>query len=489
MPSLLIPDEAETGRDRPRGRTCFLARVLIMPKSLSLSTRSWRLGALCFAMLLPSLGISVANVALPSLSAAFGVSSQETQWVVIAYLVVVTASLVTAGRLGDLFGRKRMLLTGIVVFSAASLLASLAPAIWVVIAARAIQGVGGAMMMALTVAAVGDAVPEGRAGSAMGLLGTVSAIGTAAGPSLGGLLIAGFGWRSVFVLMTVVGLLAAVLVATQLRGDAGSEGKRPGFDFAGASLLMLSIGAAALAVTLTPFSSWNAWLGGAAFVWLVSFAYVERLARAPMIRLSLLGTAPVAAGLTSIALVSAIVMTTLVVGPFYLSGGLGLDAAGTGLVMSVGPTVAALVGFPAGRMVDRLGSNQAARMGLLLLIAGTAAMTVLPSWLEVSGYVASLVLITSGYGLFQAASNTAVMTGAAKDQRGVLSALLALARNVGLVTGASVMGTLFAIGSGPSGPTAGGGQAGLQLVFIVALAMAIAALVVTARGVRHPGPG
>lgn len=342
------------------------------------------------------------------------------------------------------------------------------------------------MMMALTVAAVSDAVPEGRAGSAMGLLGTVSAIGTAAGPSVGGLLIAGFGWPSVFVLMTVVGLLAAALIATQLSGDGGSEGKRPGFDFAGASLLMLSVGAAALAATLTPFSSWNAWLGGAAFVWFVSFVYVEQLARAPMIRLSLLGRAPIAAGLASIALVSAIVMTTLVVGPFYLTGVLGLDAAATGLVMSVGPTVAALVGVPAGRMVDRLGSNQGAKFGLLLLTVGTAAMTVLPSWMDVSGYVLSLVLITSGYGLVQAANNTAVVVGAAKDERGVLSALLALARNVGLVAGASVMGTLFAIGSGPKGQIAEGGQTGLQLVFVVALAMAITATIVTSWGARHP---
>lgn len=480
MPIHRIPDEVELGINRPRP----LGWVLIMSKSLFATARPWRLGALCLAMLLPSLGISVANVALPSLSAAFGVPNQQAQWVVIAYLVVVTASLVTAGRLGDLFGRKRMLLTGIIVFSAASLLAALAPAIWVVIASRAIQGLGGAMMMALTVAAVSDAMPEGRAGSAMGLLGTVSAIGTAAGPSVGGLLIAGVGWPSVFVLMTVAGLLAALLVATQLPSDGSSGAKRSGFDFAGASLLMLSIGTAALAATLTPFGSWNAWLAGAAIVWFVAFVYVEHIVRAPMIRLGLLGRAPTAAGLASFALVSAIVMTTLVVGPFYLTGVLGLDAAATGLVMSVGPTVAALVGVPAGRMVDRLGSNLGAKIGLLLMIGGTAAMTVLPSWMGVSGYVLSLVLITSGYGLFQAANNTAVMMRAAKDERGVFSALLALARNVGLVAGASVMGTLFAIGSGPKGQIAGGGQTGLQLVFAVALAMAVAALVVTAWGAR-----
>ena len=122
----------------------------------------WRLAALSTTMLLPSLGISVANVALPSLRVAFGVSSQEAQWVVIAYLIVVTSFLVTAGRLGDLLGRKRLLLAGITLFSAASLAAMFAPAIWAVIAARAVQGIGAAMMMSLAVAAVGDVVHRSR---------------------------------------------------------------------------------------------------------------------------------------------------------------------------------------------------------------------------------------------------------------------------------------------------------------------------------------
>lgn len=430
-----------------------------------------RLAALSLAMLLPSLGISVANIALPSLSAAFGVSGQEAQWVVIAYLVVVTSLLVTAGRLGDLFGRRRLLLAGISIFSVASLAAAFAPAIWMVVAARAAQGVGAAMMMSLTVAAASDAVPEGRVGMAMGLLGTVSAIGTAAGPSLGGVLVDLFGWPSIFALMAAAGLLAVLFVGTQLPGDAAGA-RRPVFDIPGALLLMLTVAAFALATTVSaPF--WvNGVLAMLAVLGVAAFLRAEGRASAPLVQLHMLKRPAIAAGLLSIALVSAIVMTTLVVGPFYLTGVLGLNTAAAGLVMSVGPTVSALVGVPAGRLVDRHGSPVAIALGLCVLLAGTVAMLILPGAFGLAGYVGSLVLITSGYALFQAANTTALMAGAPKEQRGVTSALLALGRNVGLITGASAMGALFALGSG-SGVAS---EAGLQLAFAVSTSFVLLAL-------------
>lgn len=441
----------------------------------------WRLAALSLAMLLPSLGISVANVALPSLRAAFSVSNQEAQWAVIAYLVVVTSFLVTAGRLGDLLGRKRALLAGIAIFSLASLAAVFASGIWVVVAARAVQGIGAAMMMSLTVAAVGDVAPEGRSGMAMGLLGTVSAIGTAAGPSLGGILIVMFGWPSIFVLMAGAGLLAGAFVAAQLPDDTTGN-RQPAFDIPGAMLLMLTVAGFALATTLSPPGYVNGVLAGVAALGAAAFVRVESRASAPLVQLQMLKRPAIGAGLLSIGLVSAIVMTTLVVGPFYLTGVLALDTATVGLVMSVGPTVSALVGIPAGRVVDRHGPPVAIRLGLSVLLAGTVAMTVLPATLGVAGYVGSLVLITSGYALFQAANNTALMAGARKDQRGVTSALLALGRNVGLIAGASAMGALFSLGSGGAGIAS---ESGLQVAFAASSAFAILALLLSVWAARR----
>ena len=447
---------------------------------------SMPLAALSLAMLLPSLGTSIANVALPSLKSALGGTSQDVQWVVIIYLMAVTATLVTAGRLGDLLGKRRVLLSGIGLFTAASIAAVFASELWVLILARGIQGLGAATMMALTVAAVGDMVPKDRAGSAMGLLGTVSAVGTAMGPSLGGILIATFGWPSVFALMGLAGAVTFVFAYHLLPKDAPRVKPSPSFDFAGTALLVASLATFALATTVTPTTYVNLLLAGAAAVGLAGFILVQRMVTAPLVQLQLLQHRSIGTGLVSIGLVSAIMMTTLVVGPFYLASTLELGPAATGLVMTIGPAVAALVGVPAGRLVDHFGPTKPTVTGLTGVLFGALLMTWLPNAFGVGGYAASLILITGGYALFQAANNTAVMESAGNQQRGVTSALLSLARNLGLVTGASAMGSLFAFGSGglPMLGLQQGGEAGLQLAFIVATILAALALVSALWGLR-----
>jgi MFS family permease len=167
-----------------------------------------RIAALSLAMLLPSLGTSIANVALPTIALSFGAPIQSVQWVVLAYLLSVTTLIVGAGRLGDMLGRRRLLLAGIALFGLASIICMIVPQLWMLVLARATQGMGAAVMMALTVASVGDLVPKDRIGSAMGLLGTVSAVGTALGPSLGGALVSWFDWQAVFAFMAFASLLA-----------------------------------------------------------------------------------------------------------------------------------------------------------------------------------------------------------------------------------------------------------------------------------------
>jgi MFS family permease len=173
--------------------------VVAANERLTPATR-WALVSLSLSMLLSSLGTSITNVALPTLAAAFAASFQHVQWVVLAYLLATTTLIVSVGRLGDLTGRRRLLLAGIVLFTAASVLCGVAPSLWLLIAARGVQGFGAAIMMALTMAFVGETVPKAQTGSAMGLLGTMSAIGTALGPSLGGVLIAAGGWRAIFLI-------------------------------------------------------------------------------------------------------------------------------------------------------------------------------------------------------------------------------------------------------------------------------------------------
>ena len=211
----------------------------------------WALASLALSMLLSSLGTSIAHVGLPTLAQAFSASFQEVQWVVLAYLLAITTLIVGVGRIGDIIGRRRLLLAGIVLFSVASLLCGVASTLGQLLAARAAQGCGAAIMIALSMALVGEAVPEARTGSAMGLLGTMSAIGTALGPSLGGVLIAGFGWRAIFLVNVPLGLLTFLLARRHLPVDRrGPQTERAGFDTLGMLLLALTLAAYALAMTM-----------------------------------------------------------------------------------------------------------------------------------------------------------------------------------------------------------------------------------------------
>ncbi|MBP2316940.1 MFS transporter [Azospirillum soli] len=452
----------------------------------ALSVR-WALAGLSVTTLLASLATSIATIALPTLEQAFGASFQQVQWIVVAYLLASTTLIVSVGRIGDMVGRRWLLLAGIVLFTAASLLCGAAPTLWLLIAARAAQGLGAAVMMALAMAFVGQMVPKAQTGSAMGLLGTMSAIGTALGPSLGGVLIAGFGWRAIFLINLPLGVLALFLARRHLPADrAAPVADRAGFDHVGTLLLALTLGAYALAMTIGRggFGALNAALLLAAAVGVGLFVRAEARAASPLIRLGMFRNPTLSAGLAAGVLVSAVMMATLVVGPFYLAHFLALDTARVGFVLSAGPLTAALAGVPAGRLVDRFGARRSVVLGLVGIGTGCGLLSVIPAALGVAGYVGPIVIITTGYALFQAANNTAIMTGIAADQRGAVSGMLNLSRNLGLITGASVMGAVFALASRTTDMTAARPEAiadGMRITFALATVLIGIALIVAIR--------
>ena len=444
----------------------------------------WGLAGLSLSMLLSSLGTSIANVGLPTLAHAFNASFQEVQWIVLAYLLAITTLIVSVGRLGDIIGRRRLLLAGIVLFTVASLLCGAAPTLWLLIAARAAQGLGAAIMMALTMAFVGETVPKARTGSAMGLLGTMSAIGTALGPSLGGVLIATLGWQTIFLVNVPLGILAFVFAYRHLPVDRlVPTADRTSFDTMGTLLLALTLGAYALAMTTgrASFGALNMSLLLAAAFGVVLFVFAERRTASPLLRLAMFRDSVLSASLATNALVSTVMMATLVVGPFYLSRALQLDAALVGLVMSTGPIISALSGVLAGRIVDRLGAPFMIVVGLIAMAAGAITLSVLPAMFGISGYIIAIAVLTPGYALFQAANNTTVMMDVRADQRGVMSGLLNLSRNLGLITGASLMGAVFAFASAATDITTASPEAvatGMRITFAVAGVLIVMALAI-----------
>lgn len=380
------------------------------------------LAGLSLCMLLAALGTSIANVGLPQMAEGFTAAFAAVQWVVLSYLLAITAVLVGAGRLGDRFGHRRLLLAGVAVFAVACALCSAAPSLGALVAARALQGLGAATMMAMTMALVTATVPKEQTGRVMGLLGTMSAVGTGLGPAIGGALIAASGWRALFLVMLPLAALAFVLVQ---RTQADRDPPPPA--------------------------------GGRVSVF------------------SALHDRALGAGLGMSTLVAAVMMTTLVAGPFYLSHGLGLDPTPMGLAMAVGPCVAALAGIPAGRLTDRWGSYATTLGGLLCMLAGCLMLVLLP--LGAAGYIGALVILTLGYAHFQAANNTAVMSNLSADRRGVIAGWLNLSRNLGLIIGAWALGAVFAWGTGDlqSALPAAVGQ-GLRVTFAVAAGLVVLAL-------------
>lgn len=450
----------------------------------------WPMAPLALSVLLSSLGTSIANVALPSMANAFGASISAVQWVVVAYLLGVTSLIVGAGRLGDVMGRRRLLITGIGVFVAASALGALAPNLPVLIAARAVQGIGAAVMLSLGMALVGNVVPKSKTGTAMGLLGTMSAIGTALGPSLGGILIVTFGWASIFAVTVPVGMLTIWLALHHLpRDEERDNSKRASFDIGGTLVLAVALASYALAMTLGrgDFGPVNLALIGLTIAGVGVLAFIEQRASSPLIDMLILHDRALTTSLATGALIATVMMTTLIVGPFYLSLGLGLDIGFVGLAMSIGPLVAAVTASPAGALVDRLGAQRMTMLGIIGVGVGALSLALLPTTFGVVAYVGPVVVMTFSYALFQTANNTAVLRDVNDARRGVISGLLNLSRNLGLITGASMMGAVFAASSAfDGGVTPRAASFGMQVSFgVAALLAGLAAFAALAnRGVR-----
>lgn len=384
------------------------------------------------SILLASLGTSIVNIALPTLAEVFLLPFIQVQAVVIGYLISLTITVVIAGRLGDRYGCKSMLIVGLVIFSLASLLCSVAPSLWILVAARSFQGIGAAFLMTLAMALTRQTVNKSQLGRAMGMLGTISALGTALGPVLGGLLIALSGWQIIFGLQFILASIVIILAWVLLPNDC-------------------------IRKQIPTLSSWQP---------------DQNITPNLMVNL----------------LVAAVMMTTLVIGPFYLSLGLSLNQIQVGLIMGIGPVVAILSGIPSGRLVDRWGSRYIVAIGLIFLIIGSFMLAIVPKLMGLSGYIFPIIILTLGYQLFQAANNTMTLADVPKARQGVVSGLLSLSRNMGLIIGASVMGAIFSFGVGTiqfNQATALAIIDGMQFTFLCAGALMIVGLLISCVSFRR----
>lgn len=432
-----------------------------------------------------ALGSSIATVSLPALVSDFGVSLGQAQWVTLSFLLVSTVIVLPAGPLGDLVGRRRLLLWGHGCYLAGSVLAVAAPSLALLVIARGLQGAGAAAMAAMSLALVRDSVSPSRVGRTMGVLGASTASGMALGPAIGGMLLGVGGWRAAFVVLVVLPIGALALAAVglaepvaQARPPGGGE-LRQRLDLRGTALLGVTLTAYATAVTVHPGEG----AGTAALLALgaagaVVFVRHERRTAYPLVGLAQLRRLRLLPQLGSAFAAATVMIAYAVLAPLLLALGLGVDPWALGLILAVSPVAAMVTGWPAGRLVDRRGAGWAALIGLGAIAAGAAALAVLPLRLGAVGVVLGGLILAPGNQLFMAGNATLVMTAASAAQQGVAAGLVTLARNLGSVTGASVMVGLYSwAADAAGGPPAASARSGFAAVLLVGALLAVTAAV------------
>lgn len=400
---------------------------------------------------------SIVNVALPTIMAELGVPLTTVKWVVVIYLLTISSLLLSFGRLSDMWGRRWVYSRGLAVFSVGSLLCGLSPgALWL-IAARTIQGVGAAMIMACTPALVVDVFPAAERGRALGMVGTVVAGGLTMGPALGGMLLQFFPWRVIFYINVPVGIAAALATLRVLK--AASESTSPEtFDWPGSVLLAVCF--TALLTVLSRggdggYTSPQALSVSGVFV--ISAIFLirqETRARHPIVEPALFSIRLFSMSIAAAVTLFISLFTITFMMPFYLVNPAGFPAAKTGGVLVI-PFFFLFIGAPfAGAMSDRIGSRLLCTLGMSILAFSLLAFTWMPASTVIWPVAWRLALAGIGTATFTSPNSAAAMSAVSPQRRGIAAALVATARNFGMVFGVAVAAVIFNV----SFQKASGGQ-------------------------------
>ena len=436
------------------------------------------LGLLLTVSFMVVLDFSIVNVALASIERELHVTAPAVQWVITAYAITFGGLLVLGGRIGDLFGRRRMLVAGLVLFSLASLAGGLSGSIAVLVAARAAQGVGAAIVAPASLSLITTSIPEGPARTrALGMYGATASIGFVAGLVLGGVLVQAVDWRAVLWVNVPIGLAAALLTPSWVPAPA-SDPRRPRLDVAGAALVTGGIAAAVYAVSEGPSRGWLSagTLGAfaAAAVLVAAFVAVERRHPSPLVRLSILRQRGLRTANVYMGLVGAWSGAELLVLPLYLQLALHYSPVLTGLAMAPQGVVGFLGASSGARLARRAG------LRTVLVVAGVSAaagLFLLASFLVTRSYPLLLVgFLAVGYGTATAAfgATVAATRGIADEEQGLAGGLINMSRQIGAAIGVAAAAALIGTAS-TSGGAVDPDRTALLVIAVAAVAATVAA--------------
>jgi EmrB/QacA subfamily drug resistance transporter len=406
----------------------------------------WTLGAMCFALFMIMLDNTVVNVALPSIQKDLGASISGLEWTISGYTLSFAVLLATGGRLGDIFGRRRIFLIGVVVFAISSATAGLAPDATSLVLSCVVQGVGAALMMPGTLSIITDAFPAHERGKAMGTWAGVSALALAIGPVLGGFLTEHVTWRAIFYINVPVAIGAVVATLFAVRESRDTSVGRD-VDYPGVAIL--TVGLTALVLSLVEGNSWG-WgsskiigLLALAVIALPLFVFVEKRVKAPMVQFDLLSDRNFLG-----AVVVALVISFAMLGVFfflalYMQDILGYTPLQAGIRFL--PSTLMIVGIApvAGRLSDRFGPRWLIGGGLLIVSASLFSF----SRIAVdSGYLDLLpgfMLLGIGIAMTMSPMTSAAMNAVPVQKAGIASGVLSMFRMVGGSLGVAVTGAIF----------------------------------------------
>ncbi len=404
------------------------------------------------AMFVVSIGVfmatldgSIVNIALPTLTRYFNTEIATIEWVILSYLLTITALLLTLGRLSDMYGKKPVFAVGLAIFTIGSALCSFSASELQLIVFRIFQGIGAAMIMANGPAIISGAFPHTERGRALGLIGTVVSIGSMVGPVLGGFLIDLAGWQSIFYINIPVGIFGTAYALKGLRKDEHHDGQE--FDIKGAVFMFISVTSLMLGITEGQELGWGSFVIIGLFilfaVFLLLFLRVEASAGQPMVDLSLFRNRSYSASNVSSFLSFVAMFTVIFLTPFYMVEILGFSTREVGLALISVPVVMALVSPLSGWIYDKTNSSLPGSLGIAL---SSLALYLMGNLGKDSGFwniVLLMSMIGIGMGMFQSPNNTIIMGSVPKSRLGIASGFLAMVRNLGMVTGTAISGAVF----------------------------------------------
>ncbi|HEY1293212.1 MAG TPA: MFS transporter [Chloroflexota bacterium] len=411
--------------------------------------------AVSVGSLMAGLDTSVSNTILPLVAASLRAEVTATQWVVLIYLLITTVLVLSAGRLGDLHGHRRLYVLGLGIFVVSSAACGLAPTIGWLIAARGCQAVGAAMLVSNAPALLTRAFPDQQRGRALGLQSTALTLGLVIGPSLGGMLAASFGWGAVFLINVPIGSVGLLLSLRFLPHDKLESSARERFDLPGA--VTLSLGLVALVLGLNRASAWGLISPGlwacfaATVVCLTAFFWIERHTSVPVLDLELFRNRQFSTAVAAATLNFAAGFAMQFVFPFYLIQGRGLSPTEAGLMFSAVPVVMLVVSPLSGALSDRIGTRPPAIVGAVIVATASLALTSVGVETPGPAIVGVLFVLGLGVALFNSPTASAILGAAPRERRGIASGVMSTARGIGMVVGFALGGAVFTAVLGQGG--------------------------------------